>query len=113
MKKNVFLGVGALGLCLGLIGNAVIASANNIEKDTSHSQEVIKDPYLQTDLTGLNINESNTIDSEQATERGLGYYWKCYTCGYHSEWHMFAGTAVANANKHAHKYGHITTVYPN
>ncbi|ELA93805.1 hypothetical protein OIA_05179, partial [Enterococcus faecium EnGen0018] len=44
--------------------------------------------------------------------RGIGYYWKCYTCGYTSEWHMFANTAVSRAHYHAERYGHRTTVFP-
>ncbi|RZI49559.1 hypothetical protein [Lactococcus kimchii] len=42
----------------------------------------------------------------------VGYQWKCHTCGYVSEWHLLASTAVERANAHMVKYpGHVTSVY--
>ncbi|MFD1901826.1 hypothetical protein [Enterococcus termitis] len=57
---------------------------------------------------------------EQTTEESLtneaasrsGYRWRCDSCGYTSEWHAFANTAVKRANEHMSKNpGHIAYTY--
>ncbi|MBO1299326.1 MULTISPECIES: hypothetical protein [unclassified Enterococcus] len=91
MKKQVGLLLGLLTLSVGLSGANPIVIAD--DHDTP-------------------VANSSTEDEKQA-DRGIGYYWKCHTCGYHSEWHLFSGTAVSAANKHAQQYNHVTSVYPN
>lgn len=42
----------------------------------------------------------------------FGYQWECHTCGYVSESHLLAHTAVRRANSHVIKnLGHLATPY--
>ena len=84
MKSKLILSLSVLGLSVGMLGMGIPTSANSIEEEV------------------VNPNV-----------RGVGYYWKCRTCGYHSNWHALASTAVSKANVHAQKYNHVTSVYPN
>ncbi|WP_206855818.1 hypothetical protein [Candidatus Enterococcus mangumiae] len=108
MKKQVGLLLGLLTLSVGLSGANPIVIAD----EATHSHDTPVALLKQDSLLGTLVTKSSTADEKQ-TDRGIGYYWKFHTCGYHSKWHLFPGTAVSAANKHAQQYDHVTSVYPN
>lgn len=108
MKKQVGLLLGLLTLSIGLSGaNPVV-----IAEEATHSHDTPVALLKQDSVLGTLVANASAEDEKQ-TDRGIGYYWKCHTCGYNSEWHLFASTAVSAANKHAQQYNHVTSVYPN
>ncbi|MGG5308751.1 MULTISPECIES: hypothetical protein [Enterococcus] len=108
MKKQVGLLLGLLTLSVGLSGANPIVIAD--EATHSHGTPTV---LLKQDSVLSTLVASSSAEDEKQADRGIGYYWKCHTCGYHSKWHLFPGTAVSAANKHAQQYDHVTSVYPN
>ncbi len=107
MKKQVGLLLGLLTLSVGLSGANLIV----IAEETTYSHDTPVSLLKQDSV--LSTLVANASAEDEKNDRGIGYYWKCHTCGYHSEWHLFSGTAVSAANKHAQQYDHITSFYPN
>lgn len=108
MKKQVGLLLGLLTLSVGLSGANPIVIAD----EATHSHDIPIASLKQDSVLSTLVANASAEDEKQA-DRGIGYYWKCHTCGYHSNWHLFPGTAVSAANKHAQQYDHVTSVYPN
>ena len=106
-KKSVYCS-DFLTLSIGLSGANPIV----IAEETTHSHDTPV-ALLKQDSVLSTLVASSSAEDEKQTDRGIGYYWKCHTCGYNGEWHLFASTAVSAANKHAQQYNHVTSVYPN
>ncbi|WEV45098.1 hypothetical protein OZX60_06595 [Streptococcaceae bacterium ESL0687] len=106
MKKKILTLACLLGLTglagFQFLGNTKTASANELQ--TVSSQQV---NLVTTDLLAKSDHD------EEEHEKGMGYHWKCWTCGYYSNKHILASTAVSAANDHANRYEHRTSVIPN
>lgn len=71
-------------------------------------------PSVATEMSAVNPDISVLIrnnEDKNIQPYGLGYKWKCYTCGYDSALHIVSATAITKANAHASRYGHQTTVF--
>lgn len=108
MKSKLILSLSVLGLSVGMLGMGIPTSAHSIEEEHTHESTQL----FENDILA-NLQESHEEEVVNPNVRGVGYYWKCRTCGYHSNWHALASTAVSKANVHAQKYNHVTSVYPN
>lgn len=105
MKNKLMLGLSVLGLSVGMLGMGIPASAH--EEEHAHTHETTQ--LLEDNILPI-FQESHEEEVTNPNAR-MGYRWRCKTCGYNSEWHMFSNTASKYAVAHHMKYGHSVVVY--
>lgn len=119
MKRKVVLVLSFLSLGMLLSSPQFADTSVSISGSADSHEEVLslneKTPLLdkKTNLGNVLSSEGESAETLHADKRGIGYYWKCHTCGYNSAWHLLASTAVSAANKHAQQNNHVTSVFPN
>ena len=105
MKHKLILGLGISCLSVSMLSMGISAFAYDTEEEYTHESIQL----LENDIL-TNPQESHEDDGINPNAR-MGYRWRCKTCGYNSEWHMFNSTASKYAVAHHMKYGHSVVVY--
>lgn len=90
-----------------LKGSLVSVSADSMNENNLSVPSVTTEMSVVTDGSVLIRNNKD----KNVQPYGVGYQWKCYTCGYVSALHIVSATAITKANAHASRYGHQTTVF--
>lgn len=112
MSKKVIIFFVSLIMGFGVfcgVPSRVDAGVAN-EFDMLSTTEIVGVPVANPDVSILVRTDVNH-EGTDIQPYGVGYKWKCYTCGYVSALHVVASTAITKANAHAVTYRHKTTVF--